>query len=151
MRLAVRAGSVNEDDDQKGLAHFLEHLAFNGTKNFDKQEIVYFLESLGMRFGPELNASTNFDKTVYMLKIPTEDAKVIKTGLRILDDWAHNILIKEEEVEKERGIIIEEWRYGRGADARIRDRQFPVLFKGSRYAIRRPIYWKNRDVVGYRY
>lgn len=139
LRLAVRAGSILEDDNQKGLAHFLEHMAFNGTKSFEKQEIVNFLESLGMRFGPELNAFTSFDETIYLLQIPTEDPEILDKGLKILYEWSHEMLIEEQEVDKERGVIIEEWRLGRGAETRIRDKQFPVLFQGSMYAERMPI------------
>jgi len=134
LRLVVRAGSVLEDDDQRGLAHFCEHMAFNGTEHFEKQELVDYLESIGMRFGPELNAYTSFDETVYMLQVPADSTEIVETAFRILEDWAGAISFEGEEIEKERGVVIEEWRLGRGADARIRDRQFPVLFKGSKYA-----------------
>lgn len=139
LRLVVNAGSVLEDEDQLGLAHFLEHMAFNGTEHFEKQEIVDYLESIGMSFGPEVNAYTNYDETVYMLQVPTEDPEIMETAVQILEDWAHLISLEPEEVEKERPIIVEEWRLGRGAEARMRDSQFPVLFKDSRYAERRPI------------
>lgn len=139
LRLAVNAGSILEDDDQQGLAHFAEHMAFNGTKNFKKQEIVDFLESVGMRFGPELNAYTSFDETVYMLQLPTDTAGVLEKGFNILEDWAHNVSYENSEIDKERGVVIEEWRQGRGAAARMRDKQFPVIFKDSRYALRLPI------------
>jgi zinc protease len=139
LRLVVNAGSILEEEHQQGIAHYLEHLAFNGTKNFAKHQIVDYLESLGVRFGPDLNAYTSFDETVYRLQVPTENEETLETALQILEDWAHNILFTEEEVEKERGVIIEEWRLGRGADARIRDKQIPILFKDSRYADRRPI------------
>ncbi|MBU1299176.1 MAG: insulinase family protein [Bacteroidetes bacterium] len=139
LRLAVNAGSVLEDDDQQGLAHLCEHMAFNGTKNFKKQELVNYLESIGMRFGPELNAYTSFDETVYMLTIPTDNDSIVKTAFQILEDWSHNISLEGDEIDKERGVVIEEWRLGRGAEARMRDKQFPVLFKDSRYAERLPI------------
>ena len=139
LRLVVNAGSVLEDEDQLGLAHFLEHMAFNGTEHFEKHEIVDYLESIGMPFGPEVNAYTNYDETVYMLQVPTEDPEVMETAVQILEDWAHLISLEPEEVEKERPIIIEEWRLGRGAEARMRDSQYPILFKDSRYAERRPI------------
>lgn len=139
LRLAVNAGSILEKDNQQGLAHFTEHMAFNGTKNFARQEIVDFLESIGMRFGPELNAYTSFDETVYMLQLPTDSSDVLEKGFDILEDWAHQITFEGPEIDKERGVIIEEWRLGRGADARMRDKQFPVLFKDSRYAERLPI------------
>lgn len=136
--LAVNAGSVLEDEDQQGLAHFVEHMAFNGTKNFAKQEIINFLERVGMKFGPDVNAYTSFDETVYMLTVPTEP-EILDKGLLILRDWAANIAFEDEEIDKERGVLVEEWRLGRGAEARMRDKQFPVLFKGSRYAERLPI------------
>ncbi|MBN1697440.1 MAG: insulinase family protein [Spirochaetales bacterium] len=138
-RLVVNAGSILERENEKGIAHFVEHMAFNGTKNFRKQEIVNFLESVGMRFGPELNAFTSFNETVYILKIPTENDEILETALKILADWACNMLIEEEEVEKERGIIIEEWRMRKNAEARLSEKQYPFLFYGSRYPDRMPI------------
>ena len=139
LRLAVNAGSVLEDPDQLGLAHMVEHMAFNGTKHFAKQEIVAFMESIGMRFGPSLNAFTSFDETVYILTVPTDKPDVLAKAFLILEDWAHNLSFDPAEIDKERGVIVEEWRLGRGASARMRDRQFPILFKGSRYADRLPI------------
>ncbi|MEJ2055516.1 MAG: pitrilysin family protein, partial [Calditrichaceae bacterium] len=139
LRLAVNAGSILEDDDQQGLAHFTEHMAFNGTKNFKKHELVNYLESIGMRFGPEINAYTSFDQTVYMLQLATDSLDVLKTGFQVLEDWAHLISFDDEEIDKERGVVIEEWRLGQGADNRMRDEQLPVLFKGSKYAERLPI------------
>ncbi|MBW3627743.1 MAG: insulinase family protein [Gemmatimonadetes bacterium] len=139
LRLVVNAGSVLEDDDQRGLAHLLEHMAFNGTRNFEKQELVRYLQSVGMRFGPDVNAYTSFDETVYMLTLPTDSARVLETGFQILEDWAHGISLDSVEVEKERGVVIEEWRLGQGAQSRMRDKQFPILFRGSRYAERLPI------------
>lgn len=145
LRLVVNAGSVLENDKQQGLAHFLEHMAFNGTKNFEKQELVDFLESIGMRFGPDLNAYTSFDETVYMLQVPTDSQELVETSFQILEDWAHQLSLEEEEIDKERGVIVEEWRTGRGAQARMSDEQYPILFKGSRYAERLPI--GKMDVV----
>jgi zinc protease len=139
LRLVVNAGSVLEDDDQRGLAHVVEHMAFNGTRRFAAHQIVDFLESVGMRFGPDVNAYTGFDETVYILSLPTDTAGVLDRGLDVLEDWATAISFDTAEVRKERGVVIEEWRLGRGAGARIRDRQFPVLFAGSRYAERTPI------------
>ncbi len=135
----VKAGSVLEDEDQLGLAHFVEHMAFNGTEHFEKQELVDYLEGIGMRFGPDLNAYTSFDETVYMLMVPTDSAELVATAFQILEDWAHGQVFDHEEIDKERGVIVEEWRLGRGAGARIRDQQLPVLFQGSRYAERLPI------------
>ncbi|UCF99891.1 MAG: insulinase family protein [Spirochaetaceae bacterium] len=139
LRLVVNAGSVLEDEDQLGLAHFLEHMAFNGTERFEKQEIVDYMESIGMPFGPEVNAYTNYDETVYMLQIPTEDPEIMETAVKILEDWAHLITLDPDEVEKERPIIVEEWRLRRGAEARMRDRQYPILLKDARYVERKPI------------
>ncbi len=137
--LVVNAGSIQEDDDQQGLAHFVEHMAFNGTRNFEKQELVNYLESIGMTFGPDINAFTSFDETVYNLTIPTDDQETMATAFQILEDWAHGLAFDGEEIDKERGVVVEEWRLGRGAEARIRDKHFPVLFEGSRYAERLPI------------
>jgi len=136
LRLAVNVGSVVEDDDQRGIAHFCEHMAFDGTKNFKKQELVNYMESVGMRFGADLNAYTNFDETVYMLKIPTDSSSVLRKAFQILEDWAHNVTYDDAEIDRERGVVIEEWRLGRGAEARMFDKQLPVLFKNSRYAER---------------
>src|SRR5882672_2148310 len=139
LRLVVNAGSILEDRDQSGLAHFVEHMAFNGTKHFPKQEMVKFLESIGMRFGPSVNAFTSFDETVYMLEVPTDKPEVLDKAFLILEDWAHNVSFDDTEIDKERGVITEEWRLRRGAGARMQDKQFPILFKGSKYAERLPI------------
>jgi zinc protease len=134
--LAVNAGSVLEDEDQRGLAHFDEHMAFNGTKRFPKADIVNYLEKIGMRFGADLNAYTNFDETVYQLEVPTDKPEFVGKGLDILRDWAGDVAYDPAEVEKERGVVLEEWRLGRGAQARLFDKAAKVLFKGSRYADR---------------
>ena len=139
LRLVVNAGSVLEDDAQRGLAHFVEHMAFNGTARYEKQELVNYLERVGMRFGADLNASTSFDETVYTLQVPTDSAALLRTGFEILDEWAHAITFDPAEVSKERGVVIEEWRGSRGATARMFDKQLPVIFQGSRYAERVPI------------
>jgi zinc protease len=138
LRLVVNAGSILEDDDQRGLAHFVEHMSFNGTRHFPKQDVVAFLQSTGMRFGAHINANTSFDQTVYQLQIPTESA-VIDRSFLILEDWAHAVSFDPDEIEKERGVILEEWRVGLGAGARLLDAQLPVLLKDSRYADRLPI------------
>ena len=145
LRLVVNVGSMQEDEDQLGLAHFVEHMAFNGTEHFAKQELVEFMESIGMRFGPGLNAMTSFDETVYMLRVPTDKPEVIKTAFQILEDWSHALSFEHEEIDKERGVIIEEWRLGQGAGARMRDKQFPILFKDSLYAERLPI--GKKDII----
>ena len=139
LRLVVNAGSVLEDEDQRGLAHMVEHMAFNGSKHFPRQKFVDFMQSIGMRFGPELNAFTGFDETIYMLRIPTDSAQIVNTALLMLEDWAHNVTFDDKPIDKERGVITEEWRLGQGAEARMRDKQFPILFRGSRYAVRQPI------------
>lgn len=139
LRLVLNAGSILEREDQLGLAHFVEHMAFNGTTNFEKQDLVKYLESVGMRFGPDVNAYTSFDETVYMLQLPTDSVSIVKTGLQILREWAGNVTFDSLEVEKERGVVIEEWRLRRGGDSRIQDRQFPVLLHDSQYAERLPI------------
>lgn len=139
IRIAVKAGSVLENDDQLGLAHFTEHMAFNGTKNFAKNELVSYLQSLGVRFGADLNAYTGFDETVYLLTLPTDKKDVVEKGFDVLKDWSQNITFDSTEVEKERGVVLEEWRLGQGADQRMRDKYFPVIFHDSKYASRLPI------------
>jgi zinc protease len=139
LRLVVRVGSVFEDDDQLGLAHFAEHMAFNGTARFPRQALVDYLESIGMKFGPEVNAYTSFDETVYMIQVPTDSPAVVTTAFDILEDWASAVSFDSVEIDKERGVVIEEWRAGRGAGARMRDQQLPIILKGSRYADRLPI------------
>lgn len=139
LRLVVNAGSMQEDESQLGLAHFIEHMAFNGSTNFEKNDLVDFLQSIGVEFGADLNAYTSFDETVYILPLPTDDEEVLLKGLTVLEDWAGGIAFSDEEIDKERGVIIEEWRIGQGAQQRMRDQYFPVLFQGSRYAERLPI------------
>src|SRR5690606_6518159 len=114
-------------------------MAFNGTRNFAKHQLVDYLKAIGMRFGPDLNAYTSFDETVYSLQVPTDSAAPLEMGFRILADGAHEQVLDSLEVERERGVVIEEWRLGQGAAARMRDKQLPVLFRGSRYADRLPI------------
>lgn len=139
LRLVVNAGSVLEDDDQRGLAHFTEHMAFNGSEHFAKNELVDYLQSVGVKFGAHLNAYTSFDETVYILPIPSDDEAIIDKGLTILQDWGGNLLFDTEEIEKERGVVIEEWRLGQGAQMRMVQEYLPVIFKGSKYADRLPI------------
>jgi zinc protease len=139
LRLVINAGSVLEDDDQKGLAHFVEHMLFNGTRRFAKNEIIAYLESIGVRFGADLNAYTGFDETVYILPVPTDKPGLVERSFDVLEDWAGGALFDSTEVVKERGVVLEEWRGGLGAGSRIRDKQFPVLFHGSKYADRLPI------------
>jgi zinc protease len=139
LRLAVKAGSINEADDQQGLAHLIEHMAFNGSTHFKPGELVSFFESIGARLGPHLNAYTSFDETVYMFDVPTDKPEVVDKAITALADYAGGLTLSDEEINKERGVVIEEWRGGLGASSRIRDKQFPVLFYKSRYAERLPI------------
>lgn len=150
LRLGVNAGSVLENENQRGLAHFVEHMAFNGTENFEKNEIIDYLEGIGIQFGPDINAYTSFDETVYKLTLPADDPEVVERGFQILSDWAFRISFDEEEIDKERGVVLEEWRLGRGAGARMREEYFPVLFAGSRYAHRLPI-GKKEIIEGFEY
>lgn len=139
LRLVLNAGAINEDDDQQGLAHMAEHMAFNGTKNFKKNEIVSFLQNIGVGFGSDLNAYTAFDQTVYILPIPTDKPGNLESGFQILEDWAHNVSYLTDDINNERNIIIEEGRQGKSADERMFKKIYPVLFQGSKYANRLPI------------
>ncbi len=139
LRLVVNAGSVLENNDQQGLAHFMEHMNFNGTKTFPKNQLIDFLQKTGVKFGADINAYTSFDETVYMVQLPTDDSALIEKGYQVLEDWAHNALLDGKEIDKERGVVMEEWRLGLGADDRMMKRYLPVIFKDSRYAIRLPI------------
>lgn len=139
LKLAVNAGSVLERDDQQGVAHFLEHMAFNGTKNFPKNELTNYLQKAGVRFGADLNAHTSFDETVYDLPISSKDEKVLNGGFQVIRDWAGNLLLETEEIDKERGIILEEKRMRLGAGMRMVGQYFPKLFNGSMYGKRLPI------------
>ncbi len=138
-RLAVKTGSVMENDDQQGYAHFMEHMQFNGLKHFPKMDLVNFLESTGVRFGAHLNASTSFDQTVYMLQLPTDNPETVAKGLQVMGDWAGNATLDSDEIEKERGVVLEEWRLGRGAQERVGKIHLPREYAGSRYADRLPI------------
>ena len=139
LRLAVNAGSLFEENDQLGLAHLIEHMAFNGSAHFKPGELVKYFESVGARLGPHVNAYTSFDETVYMLDLPSDKPEVVEKGLTALADFAGGLSLAQEEVDKERGVVVEEWRGGLGAGSRIRDKQFPILFHDSRYAERLPI------------
>jgi zinc protease len=139
LRLVVNAGSVLENENQLGYAHFLEHTAFNGTTNFAKNDLVKYLQSIGVRFGPDLNAYTSFDQTVYILPVPTDTAAIVEKGFQILEDWAHGQRFDSLEVVNERGVVREEWRGSKGAGERMLHKILPVALKGSRYAERLPI------------
>src|SRR3954447_4251431 len=139
LRLVVNAGSVLEDADQRGYAHFVEHTAFNGTTHFAKNDLVKYLSSIGVRFGADLNASTGFDETVYILPVPTDTAAIVDRAFQILGDWARGQQFDSAEVVNERGVVHEEWRGRRGAQDRAMQQWLPVALKGSIYAERLPI------------
>ena len=143
LRLVVNAGSVLEDEDQRGLAHMVEHMAFRGTRHFPGNQVSSYLESVGMRYGPDINAFTSFDETVYMITIPTDTASIVDKGFQILADWAHYVSFEPSQIEKERPVVIEEWRLGQGAENRMQNKWFPVLFTGSQYGQRLPIGLKS--------
>ncbi|MBC8987281.1 insulinase family protein [Pedobacter sp. N36a] len=138
--LATSIGSLMENDDQRGLAHFTEHMAFNGSKDFPKNEMIDYLQKAGVRFGADLNAYTSFNQTVYQLPIPTDSTAVFKSGFKILANWAGKISMDGEEIDKERGVIIEEDRQrGKNAQERMQKQMLPLILKGSRYENRLPI------------
>ncbi|WP_179376179.1 M16 family metallopeptidase [Winogradskyella wichelsiae] len=139
LRLVINAGSILEDEDQLGLAHFMEHMNFNGTKNFEKNELVDYLQGIGVKFGAHLNAYTSFDETVYILPIPSDDPEKLEKGFQIIEDWAHNALLTDEEIDNERGVVLEEYRLGKGADERMMQEYLPKMMHGSMYAERLPI------------
>ena len=140
LRLVVKAGSCMEEDDQRGVAHFVEHLCFNGTEHFEKSAIVDYFESIGMQFGPEVNAYTSFEETVYMLELPADDPEILKTSLMVLHDWASAVSFNPQEIDKERGVIVEEWRLrNQGINGRVTDKVIPLLLKDSRFQDRLPI------------
>ena len=139
IRLAIKAGSICETDQQKGLAHFVEHMCFNGTKNFKKNELISALEEMGVRFGANLNAYTGFDETVYQLQVPTDRVDLIDKAFQVIEDWAHQVTFDDQDIDDERGVIVEEWRLGLGAEDRMMKKWLPLLFKGSLYAERFPI------------
>lgn len=139
LRLVVNAGSIMETDRQLGLAHFMEHMNFNGTKNFEKNDLVDYLQSIGVKFGADLNAYTSFDETVYILPIPSDDPEKLEKGFQIIEDWAHNTTLSEEAIDDERGVVLEELRLSLGADKRMQRVTLPKMMYGSKYAERLPI------------
>jgi zinc protease len=139
LRLVINAGSINEDDDQQGLAHMAEHMAFNGTTHFKKNDIVSFLQDIGVGFGNDLNAYTSFDETVYILPIPIDKPGNLEKGFQVLEDWAHNVTYLDDDIQSEKPIILEESRLGKGANDRMFKKIYPKLFEGSKYAKRLPI------------
>lgn len=139
LRLVINAGSILENDDQQGLAHFMEHMCFNGTKRFPKNKLVDYLQSIGVKFGQHLNAYTSFDETVYFLPIPSDDPEKLEKGFQIIEDWAFNAVLTPEEIDKERGVVLEEYRLGLGANKRMMGRFMPKMMHNSHYAERLPI------------
>jgi zinc protease len=139
LRMVVKAGAILENDNQLGLAHFMEHMNFNGTKNFQKNDLVSYLQSIGVQFGADLNAYTAFDQTVYILPIPTDKPGNLEKGFQIIEDWAHNANLTDKDIDDERGVVLEESRLGKGADDRMLKKYFPKLAEGSLYAQRLPI------------
>ncbi|TSJ44482.1 insulinase family protein [Mucilaginibacter corticis] len=137
--LANKVGSILEADDQRGLAHFMEHMSFNGTKHFPKNELVNYLQKAGVRFGADINAYTSYDETVYQLPLPSNDPEILKNGIEIMHDWAHGATLDPQEINNERGVVLEEKRLGKGAAERVRAKYFPVITNGSSYASRNPI------------
>ena len=137
--LANKVGSLQENDDQRGLAHFMEHMSFNGTKYFPKNQLVNYLQKSGVRFGADLNAYTGFTETVYQLPLPSDDSSIVRNGLQIMRDWAADATLETEEINKERGVVLEEKRLHNGAGQRLQDQSFPLQVNGSRYADRLPI------------
>ena len=142
--LVNKVGSILEDEDQRGLAHFMEHMNFNGTKNFPKNELVDYLQKSGVKFGADLNAYTSFNETVYELPLPSDDPAMVSNGIKIMRDWAQEALLDSTEIEKERGVVLEEERLGKGAQERMARKYYPVLLNHSHYADRIPI---GRDSI----
>lgn len=139
LRLVINAGSILETDEQQGLAHFLEHMAFNGTANFEKNELINFLQNLGVEFGADLNAHTSFDETVYKLTLPTENEEIYNQGLQILRDWADGIILSDVDIDEERGVVAEELRSGLVGSRRLFNQYVPLITNEARYAKRLPI------------
>ncbi|MBO6117869.1 MAG: insulinase family protein [Bacteroidales bacterium] len=137
--LAVNAGSVLEEEDQLGLAHFTEHMGFNGTLQFPGNDLTDALQKEGITFGRDDNAYTSFDQTVYQLTLPTDKPELFNLGLKVLGGWASGMLMTDSQIDDERGVIIEEWRLGQGASDRMRQKTWPIILKGSKYADRLPI------------
>ncbi len=150
LRLVVNAGSILEKEDQRGLAHFIEHMNFNGTKNFKKNELVDYLQSIGVKFGAHLNAYTGFDETVYILPIPSDNDEKLEKGFQILEDWAHNALLLGKDIDDERGVVLEELRLRKSAEDRMMQKYLPKVLYGSKYSERLPIGTKkNLETFNY--
>lgn len=139
-RIVLRAGAINEDDDQNGLAHFTEHMCFNGTKNYPKNKLLDVLQKSGVRFGADVNASTSYDVTLYELPIPLKDEKLVKEAFQILADWAGAVTMNEDDINEEREVIVSEWRQRMSVQGRLREKHMPTQWWGSKYA--------ERNVIG---
>ena len=136
LRLAVNVGSIAEEENERGVAHLIEHMAFNGTEHFEKNSLIDYAESIGMDFGAEVNAHTNFEETVYKLEIPADNPEYFETAMLIFKDWASAITFDPEELEKERGVVLEEWRGRLGLSGRLADTVIPFELKDSAYVDR---------------
>ena len=138
LNLVVKTGSLMEEDNEQGIAHFMEHMAFNGTTKFEKNEMIKYLQSIGLSFGGDLNAYTSFDRTVYKLLVPTTP-KELEDGIEVLREWASEATLSSQEIDSEKKVVIEEWRLRQGLAQRLGDVQKKALFEGSRYFDRFPI------------
>ena len=139
MYLVNKVGSILEEENQRGLAHFMEHMNFDGTTHFPKNELIDYLQKAGVRFGADINAYTSFDETVYQLPLPSDNPEVLRNGLQIIRDWAQGATLDPAQIARERGVVLEEKRLGKGADERMSRQYFPMLFNHSRYGDRIPI------------
>lgn len=138
--IAQKVGSMQEEDSQAGLAHFLEHMAFNGTTNFPEKTMLNYLQDNGIKFGANINAYTSFDETVYyMTNVPTTNQNLVDSVMLVLYDWSSGIALEEKEIDSERGVIREEWRTRGGAQQRLWETLLPIMYPDSKYAHRMPI------------
>ena len=138
--IAQKVGSILEEENQRGLAHFLEHMAFNGLEHFPGKQMLEYFQSIGLTFGGDINAYTSFDRTVYRLSnVPTEREAVLDSALLVLHDWSCAITLDEKEIDAERGVINEEWRTRGDANQRLYESVLPIIFHDSKYANRMPI------------
>ena len=135
LRLVIKAGSILEDDDQQGLAHFTEHMGFNGSRNFKKNELVSFLQAMGVKFGADLNAYTSFDETVYILPIPIDKKENLEKGFTVLEDWASTVAFEDTEIDTERAVVLEESRMGKGANDRMNKVVYPIQITNQKSII----------------
>ncbi len=149
-RIVVKAGAIDEDDDQDGLAHFMEHMCFNGTKNYPKMELLSTLQSFGIRFGADINAGTYLDKTQYELPVPLGDEKLLNHVFQILEDWAHNVSLNGDDIDNERGVILAEWRQRNDFRIRLQNKHAAKLYYGSKYA-QRNVIGDTNIIKGFKY